>query len=48
MITAAPTEFFKANLSINFGLIAVFVKVDLEITKRALHLVFKVLNKQKF
>ena len=31
------TEFFNKNLSTNFGLIAVFVKVALEITKRAQH-----------
>ena len=31
----AALKFFKENLSTNFGLVAVFVKVVLEITKRA-------------
>ena len=35
----AALEFFKENLSTNFGLIAVFVKVALEITKRVQHCV---------
>ena len=35
----AALEFFKENLSTNFGLIAVFVKVALEITKRERHCV---------
>ena len=35
----AALNFFKENLSTNFGLIAVFVKVALEITKRAQHCV---------
>ena len=35
----AALKFFKENLSTNFGLIAVFVKVALEITKRVQHCV---------
>ena len=35
----AALNFFKENLLTNFGLIAVFVKVALEITKRAQHCV---------
>ena len=35
----AALKVFKENLSTNFGLIAVFVKVALEITKRAQHCV---------
>ena len=40
-LIAASTEFFKANVTMNFGLIAVLVKVDLEITKKAPHLVLR-------
>ena len=35
----AALKFFKENLSTNFGLIAVFVRVPLEITKRVQHCV---------
>ena len=35
----AALKFFKENLSTNFGLVVVFVKVALEITKRAQHCV---------
>ena len=35
----AALKFFKENLSTNFGLIAVFLKVAFEITKRAQHYV---------
>ena len=34
----------KLTNSTNFGLLAVFVKVALEITKRAPHLCFKIIN----
>ena len=33
----AALKFYRENLTSNFGLIAVFVKVALEITKRAQH-----------
>ena len=36
----AALKFFKENISTNFGLIAVFVKVALEITKRVQHYVW--------
>ena len=38
-LSIASLNFFKENLSQNFGLIAVFVKVAVEITKRAQHCV---------
>ena len=36
----AALKFFKENLMTNFGLIAVFVKLTFEITKRALSIAF--------
>ena len=35
--TIEALKFLRENLSMNFGLIAVFMKVALEITKRAQH-----------